>query len=325
MKKALVIGIDYYAQCNSLRGCVNDANSVNAVLSRNEDKTVNFSINLKCAFDDKTAITRKELKDAIIELFRDDVDIALFYFSGHGYVENNIGYLITSDVKDGDDGVSMDELLTIVNKSKAKNKIVILDCCHAGIVGSTASTGNISFLNEGVTFLAASTENQYAQEKDGHGIFTTLLVDALKGSAANLVGDITPGSVYAHIDQALGPWEQRPVFKTNVKSFISLRKVKPPIDIIDLQKLTQLFPQKDYQFPLDPSFEPEMKGRQGNDPLPNPINTAKFAILQKYNRINLVIPAVGVPHMWYAAMQSKSCELTTLGKHYWNLVSSGQI
>jgi len=41
-------------------------------------------------------------------------------------------------------------------------------------------------------------------------------VDALGGAAANLVGDVTPGSVYAHIDQSLGPWAQRPVFKTNV-------------------------------------------------------------------------------------------------------------
>ena len=25
-------------------------------------------------------------------------------------------------------------------------------------------------------------------------------------------GDITPGSIYAHIDQSLGAWEQRPLF-----------------------------------------------------------------------------------------------------------------
>ena len=47
------------------------------------------------------------------------------------------------------------------------------------------------------------------------------------------VGDITPGSVYAHIDQSLGPWAQRPVFKTNVKTFVSLRKTEPPIALAD--------------------------------------------------------------------------------------------
>lgn len=78
-----------------------------------------------------------------------------------------------------------------------------------------------------------------------------MLVDALSGSAANLTGDITPGSIYAHIDQSLGAWEQRPVFKTNVKQFVSLRKSSPSISIEDLRKITTLFPTPGYSFPLD--------------------------------------------------------------------------
>ena len=35
-----------------------------------------------------------------------------------------------------------------------------------------------------------------------------LFVDALNGSAADILGQITPGSVYAHIDQSLGAWSQ---------------------------------------------------------------------------------------------------------------------
>ncbi|MEI9999064.1 MAG: hypothetical protein WDO13_07790 [Verrucomicrobiota bacterium] len=92
-------------------------------------------------------------------------------------------------------------------------------------------------LSEGLTILTASTAQQYASEQNGSGVFTTLFVDALNGSAGNLVGDVTPGSVYAHIDQSLGPWKQRPVFKTNVKTFVSLRKVKPPIVLADLLRL----------------------------------------------------------------------------------------
>ena len=53
-------------------------------------------------------------------------------------------------------------------------------------------------------------------------------------------------------------------------------------------------------------------------------DTEKFAVLQNYNRVNLVKP-VGAPHMWHAAIQSKSCELTVLGQHYWNLVDKGLI
>ena len=70
-------------------------------------------------------------------------------------------------------------------------------------------------------------------------------------AAANLVGDITPGSVYAHIDQSLGPWAQRPVFKTNVKTFVSLRQTGPPIALADLQAHNAL-PRHGLQLPVGP-------------------------------------------------------------------------
>src|SRR5690606_35022377 len=122
------------------------------------------------------------------------------------------------------------------------------------------------------------------------GVFTTLFVDALSGSAANLTGDITPGSVYAHIDQSLGAWEQRPVFKTNVRQFVSLRKSTPAIAIEDLRRITEFFPSPGTVFKLDPTFEPEMKGRDDGMPPPDPENNRKFAILQRYNRLNLLVP-----------------------------------
>jgi len=158
-------------------------------------------------------------------------------------------------------------------------------------------------------------------------VFTSLFVDALRGAASNLIGDITPGSVYAHIDQSLGPWAQRPVFKTNVESFVSLRKAAAPIPLTDLQALATHFPRADYNFPLDPSYEPERSLEQKNDPTvppPDPLKTAVFAVLQRYVKVSLVRP-VGAPHMWHAAIQSKSCELTVLGQHYRNLVAGGLI
>ncbi|MBQ0741335.1 caspase family protein, partial [Aquimarina celericrescens] len=80
------------------------------------DGTINFASKLEVATNDKSAITRKELKELCIELFKDDSDVALFYFSGHGYVENTGGYLITSECSDGDDGFPMTELLQIANE-----------------------------------------------------------------------------------------------------------------------------------------------------------------------------------------------------------------
>ena len=317
MRKALIVGIDYYKHVNRLGGCVNDAYSVRQVLERHGDGTKNFDILLKTATDDSSSITKDELKSLIADLFDDETEVALLYFSGHGYIDSDSGYLITSDCETGDDGLSMDEIMTFVNNSRSKNKVVILDCCHSGQFGDMHSLGNRAVLSEGTTILTSSARDQYSVENDGKGLFTGLLVDAMNGSAANLVGEISPGSVYAHIDRSLGAWSQRPIFKTNVRSFISLRKVTPPITLEDLKKIDDLFPDKGYEFPLDPSYEP-------TSGLTNEINAEKFRILQKYNRLNLVVP-VGAEHMYYAAMERKTCRLTILGEHYWTLVKDERI
>lgn len=317
MRKALIIGVDYYENVNPLSGCVNDAYSVKSVLERNSDGTVNFGTLLKVASNKASAVTRKLLKELVTELFKDDSDVALFYFSGHGYVENTGGYLITSECQDGDDGFALTDLLQLANESPAKNKIIILDCCHAGFVGKLSGADDKSILSEGLTILTASSETQYAIEENGSGVFTSLLVDALNGSASNLVGEVTPGSVYAHIDQSLGPWEQRPLFKTNVKSFTSLRKVQAPIQLSELKEIVNLFPKKEEPFQLNPTFEPTEKSCI-------PENADKFALLQKFNRINLVVP-IDEEHMYYAALNSKECKLTILGEHYWSLVKKDRI
>lgn len=317
MRKALVVGIDHYSNINGLFGCVNDAHAVKAMLERHSDGTVNFSVKLLTGTGPTDTVERADLKEKINDLFAGACETALFYFAGHGHVEATGGYLLASDCRRGDDGVPLSEIMTIANKSQARNKIIVLDSCHSGIAGDHPLAANIAELSEGLTILTASTAEQYATEENGSGVFTTLLVDALGGAAANLVGEVTPGSVYAHIDQSLGPWDQRPVFKTNVKSFVSLRKVQPPISMAELRRLTEFFPSPGYEFKLDPSFEPE-------GPNPDADNTQKFAVLQKFNRVNLVVP-VDAPHMYHAAMGSKACKLTVLGEHYRRLVERGQI
>ncbi|MGN6258714.1 MAG: caspase family protein [Solirubrobacterales bacterium] len=328
MRKALIVGIDYYQHLSSLSGCVNDAYSVKGVLERNADGTVNFAPQVLVGTASGQAVLKQELKEAIRTLFADDAEIALLYFAGHGHVEETGGYLCASDSNAGDDGVALAEVMSVANKSIASNKVIVLDSCHSGIAGDHP-LGGYAEIKDGVTILTASTASQYALENPtgSGGVYTGLFVDALGGAAANLVGDITPGSVYAHIDQSLGPWAQRPVFKTNVKTFVSLRRGDPPISLQDLQAMTTIFPTPADALQLDPSFEPERSQEQVDDPLipsPDPQNTATFQILQNYVRVNLVRP-VGAPHMWHAAMQSKSCELTVLGQHYWRLVKEGQI
>lgn len=321
MRRALIVGIDYYDHIGGLRGAVNDAYNVKGVLERHADGTLNFATpKLLVGTGPATAVTRTHLRESVEELFADDVDVALLYFAGHGYIDSTGGFLCASDCESGHDGLSLQEIMTLANQSRAKNKVIILDSCHGGVAGNHPVAKEVAEISEGVTILTASTADQYAMENGtGTGVFTSLLVDALSGAAASLTGDITPGSVYAHIDRSLGNWDQRPVFKTNVKKFVSLRETEAPIELHDLQQLTRLFPDPTVELPLDPTYEPERAGNEPDTiPAPDPAHTADFAILQDLVKVNLVRP-VGATSMWHAAMGSKACELTVLGQHYWNL------
>ena len=317
MRKALVVGIDYYKHIGELTGCVNDAYSVKAMLDRHADGSVNFGARLMIGTGPQDILERSELKEAVRELFADDSEVALFYFAGHGYIEATGGYLCAGDCKTGDDGLALSEIMTLANKSSARNKVIILDSCYSGALGNHPINEQVSEISEGLTILTASTKGQYAAEVNGGGVFTGLLIDALGGAAANLIGEVTPGSVYAHIDQSLGTWSQRPVFKTNVKTFVSLRQVQPPLALADLQRISEFFPKAGFEFQLDPAYEP-------TEATADPDKTAVFAILQKYNRVNLLIP-ISAPHMWHAAVESKTVKLTALGEHYRRLAAKDLI
>ena len=243
--------------------------------------------------------------------------MALFYFSGHGSVEQTGGYLITSDAEGPDDGLSMENLMTYANESPAKHKIIILDCCHAGQIANGPQGSRVAELADGVTILTASTPYEVALEADGEGVFTSLLVETLEGAASDLLGNVLLSTVYALIDQSLGFWSQRPLFKGNLSEVVSLRKVNPPIELQKLHRIKEFFPTKEYEHPLDPSYEfTHADAIEGN--------TEKFSVLQKLTSLHLVTP-VGEDHMYFAAINSKSCRLTHLGKHYWRLVDKGLI
>lgn len=325
MHKALIVGINYYEKGSCLYGCVNDATRVANVLERNGDGSPNFDIKLLIAENLHNTLTRKVLLDNIIKLFEDDADTALLYYSGHGGIsDEGEGFLCPSDFSKLDTGILLSEINDIIAQSKAKNKIIILDSCHSGAMGNVETNifENLAILKEGTTVLTAATMDQYAIEQNGTGVFTNLLVDALSGSAANILGQITPGSVYAHIDQSLGAWDQRPVFKTNVKEFTKLRTVSPSITREDLRRLIEFFESPSSEFELTPEFEPENKAIPDNQK--NQTKLQQFACLQRMARVNLVVP-IDETHMYHAAMNGKGCKLTALGAHYWNLVKKRRI
>jgi len=311
LRKALAIGIDNYPS-SPLTSCIKDATRFAQTIERNGDGSPNFAVRVE------TDLNRPEVRQLAEELFSGDPEMALLYFSGHGFLKSTGGYLVTVDASKYDEGVSMDEILVLANNSKARNRIVILDCCHSGAMASPAIASNsASQVTEGLSVLTASRSNEVAIAYGDESVFTSLLLDGLSGGAADLRGNVTPGSLYAYVDEALGAWDQRPVFKTNISSFAAIRKIIPKVPQEKLRKLTQYFDTPNSEHNLDPSYEFTHESAK-------PENVAIFKDLQKFESVGLVTP-VDEEHMYFAAINSKSCRLTAFGYQYWRLANEGKI
>lgn len=317
MRKGLFIGINDYKHISRLSGCSNDAMAMASVLKTDANGDPNFKNIVLTSAEDH--LGREMLEDQIRELFSGDCNVALLYFAGHGGFDNDNdeGMLLPQDYRSTKDGIRISDILNWASKAtRIKNKVIILDCCQSGAAGEVrALRSESSMVGEGMTILTACKKEEPAMEGSQHGVFTGLLLQALHGGAANILGKITPGSLYSFVDNALDAWEQRPVFKTNVSQFISLREVSPLIPKEILRKLPEWFAEAESTYPLDPSYEPtEASFDQEHGEI--------FAQLQKCNRHSLIEP-VDAEHMYYAAIHSTGCRLTALGAYYRELAIKG--
>ncbi|MCK5630344.1 MAG: hypothetical protein KAI26_07035 [Nanoarchaeota archaeon] len=85
-----------------------------------------------------------------------------------------------------------------------------------------------------------------------------------------------------------------------------------------MRKIVDYFISPEEEHKLDPTYEFD------NKDIAIEANVQILKDLQKFERVGLVVP-VGEEHMYYAAINSKSCKLTALGYHYWNLVKNKKI
>lgn len=319
MRRALCVGIDHYP-FGTLRGCASDAERLATLLAKHEDGRPNFECRTMVAPNGAGTdiVTRVKLKQAVEQLFKDKADLALLYFSGHG-TENNLGgYLVTQDAKVDDEGLSMTDVLKMAYESRADEVVVLLDCCHSGHMGNAPSKNNeVALLREGISIVTASRGEQPSVEVGGGGLFTSLVVDALEGGAADLLGDVTIPAIYAKVEAALGAWDQRPLFKSHVSKVIPIRECEPPVSVAILRELPALFPLPAEDFNLSPEYEEACRDK-------DEIKVQVFSKLQKLNRVHLVVP-IDAKHMYDAAMQSKGCRLTATGRYYWRLAKDGRL
>jgi hypothetical protein len=332
MRRALIVGINTYEHASRLSGCVADAEAMGAILERHADEKPNYECRvLLDNMEDGSSITRAALRKACTELFSDIKDDVLFYFSGHGALTPFGGHLCAFDSQRNDWGIPMQEIVELANASKAREILMILDCCHSGdfadpsLLNAGSGRDPLAVLRENMTVIAASLGPQPSLEAGGHGVFTSAVLDALEGGAADHMGWVTASSIYAYVDRRFGSWDgQRPVYKSYATGVRVVRECAPLIDRLKLHQIVGLFPTHDFIYQLDPEHEPE--DEYGN--LHEPVDKNKVAIAQlikDYRDAGLARPSIAGEQLYWTARLSHTVELTLRGREYWWLVKNKKL
>jgi hypothetical protein len=261
-----------------LYSAAGDAARVRPLLETHYDSEPNWIVT-PLDDEDGGTVRRQQLHDAITDLFRPTretlLQIAanngisaedlsdplrqevLFYFSGHADVgRDGVTRLFAYD----DAWYSFEELMRLISRSKADSMTLILDCCMSGNIGhrgdplndplahrSGADGANpfeidLTLLPDNVCILTASRPYQEAKEdRLSGGVFSEMVIGALAGAAADIMGNVTSLSLYSHASEALGIHGQRPMFKANLDQPVLLRTSTPKVPAWSLKELPNIF------------------------------------------------------------------------------------
>lgn len=201
----VVVGINAYKNPTmSLNYALADATAFKEEIEK-DAKSVLTNIKTYFVADgdaDKTGITNALQQ---VQQNAKPQDVFVFYYAGHGVIAkgNNEFYLVPNDVADLhalDDalktyGIAAKELQQYAINIQAQKQLFVLDACQSAgafnemLKGDGDKQKNIALLarSTGTHWMAASGTQQFANEFStlGHGAFTYVLLQALKGEAAN--------------------------------------------------------------------------------------------------------------------------------------------
>ena len=218
---AVLIGINRYQhpRIPKLRYAVNDAQAVERALVAQgfrQDRILTLT-------DDKA--TKSAIERLLGDQLRQQVeanDRLLVFFAGHGKTDQlrsgeEEGYLIPVD---GDPNqlfstaISMTALRQISDRLRAKHILYIVDACYSGYAIFNRSIAD-DLLEEmlkkpAIQILTAGRQQDEAQERAGHGVFTEVLV-------RGLVGDAFPRDRAWLALEELGIWVKQRVFAESNK------------------------------------------------------------------------------------------------------------
>jgi len=199
---AVVIGINEYKNPKLyLKYAVPDASLFSDTLKKSASEIFG-KVNIKLLSTKQETTNENIIKELKAMRSLNPDDLFVFYVASHGTVDEGEYFMITSNVgstrteKLKTDAISQTTLKELVANIPATKKLIIIDTCNAGALGDALQVAMLTrgmsedtamkILSRAVgsTILSASTSLQEAVEGyQGHGLFTYVLVEGLKGKA----------------------------------------------------------------------------------------------------------------------------------------------
>ncbi len=186
---AVIVGIARYEHMPSLKYSDDDAYKIYAFLKSPEGGALKDD-QIRVLIDEEA--NRNAILQAINQVFMraDENDVVMLYYSGHGLD----GTFLPVDYDGYQNQLKHDEIRNLLDKCKAKNKVVYIDACYSGSLLATKgpySNSLLEFYDElskskgGTAFLMSSKSKEYSLEDGGlrQGVFSHFLIRGLKGES----------------------------------------------------------------------------------------------------------------------------------------------
>lgn len=277
VKKALVIGVDRHANKRlNLRFAMADAIAVTEALAFHWTPPgaiplPNWTVDSWIEQDRRrieSAPLRKAIRDFLTQKVAPDTTVdLLLYFSGHAVYLDRYKDTYLQAWDSDEYPASFTDLFHWATASTARSITLVLDCCYSGRAFTRENRDPLilnehALLPDKVSILTASASNRTAKEMAGHGVFTGHVLIGLSGGAADLIGDVTPAGLFAHVKRAMAGTPQQPVFKSFSIHQPVLRRAEPQVHLEQLQKLAVYFDGQDW-VELTPFHEGLPPGSEG--------------------------------------------------------------
>ncbi|NEU69674.1 caspase family protein [Spirosoma agri] len=181
---ALVIGNANYEGSNKLTNPVNDANDMAESL-----KKLGFDV---LQFTDLDSKKMKQAINSFGEKLRDDYQVGLFYYAGHGVQNGGINYLVPTDAQPASrneiefECIDANRILAKMEDAQTRTNIVVLDACRNNPLDRSWSRGGdngLASMNapSGSVIAYATAPGKTAADGNGrNGLYTAALLKALQ-------------------------------------------------------------------------------------------------------------------------------------------------